>query len=209
MSTYKLTYFGFDGGRGEPIRIACHAAGLDLVDHRISFDEFRETRKGLPFTAVPVFEIDGVPVTQSNSINRYIGKKAGLSPDDDLQALYCDEVMDALEDLLHYIVQTFGLQGDELKAAREKLADGWMTVFIRGLDRLLERGGGEYFADNRLTMADLKMFVQTRSLLAGTLDHVPVDLVERLAPALVRHNERIEKEPVVVAYYERRKETAK
>ena len=43
MTTYKLTYFGFDGGRGEPIRIACHAAGLDLSDHRISFDEFRAT----------------------------------------------------------------------------------------------------------------------------------------------------------------------
>lgn len=209
MTTYKLTYFGFDGGRGEPIRIACHAAGLDLVDHRISFDEFRATRKEFPFTAVPVFEVGGVPVTQSNSINRYIGKKAGLYPDDDLQALYCDEVMDAIEDLLHYIVQTFGLQGAELKAAREKLVDGWLTVYIRGLDGLLARGGGKYFADNRLTMADLKTFVQTRSLLAGTLDHVPVDLLEQLAPALVEHKQRIEKEPVVAAYYESRKKSAK
>ena len=209
MTTYKLTYFGFDGGRGEPIRIACHAAGLDLSDHRISFDEFRATRKNLPFSAVPVFEIDGVALTQSNAINRYIGKMAGLYPDDDLQALYCDEVMDALEDLLHYIVQTFGLEGDELKAARKKLVDGWLTVFIRGLDRLLARGGGRYFADNRLTMADLKVFVQTRSLLAGTLDHVPADLVEKLAPALVKHKQRIEKEPVVVAYYEDRKNAGK
>ena len=208
MTTYKLTYFGFDGGRGEPIRIACHAAGLDLVDHRISFDEFRATRNNLPFSAVPVFEIDGVTVTQSNSINRFIGKKAGLYPQDDLQALYCDEVMDAIEDLLHHIVQTFGLDGDELKAARKKLVDGWLTVFIRGLDRLLERGGGKYFADNRLTMADLKMFVQTRSLLAGTLDHVPVDLVEKLAPALVEHRQRIEREPVVVAYYGSREKAA-
>ncbi|MDX1518401.1 MAG: glutathione S-transferase family protein [Woeseiaceae bacterium] len=206
MTTYKLTYFGFDGGRGEPIRIACHAAGLELADHRISFDEFRATRNDLPFTAVPVLYIDGVPVTQSNSINRYIGKKAGLYPDDDLQALYCDEVMDAIEDLLHYIVQTFGLEGDALKAAREKLVDGWLSVFIRGLDRLLARGGGKYFADDRLTMADLKMFVQARSLMAGTLDHVPEDLIGKLAPALVEHKERIEKEAVVVAYYESRKQ---
>lgn len=201
MTTYKLTYFGFDGGRGEPIRIACHAAGIDLADHRISFDEFRTMRKDLPFAAVPVFEVDGEPVTQSNAINRYIGRKAGLYPDDDLQALYCDEVMDVIEDLLHYTVQTFGLEGDDLEAARKKLTDGWLTVFILGLDRLLARGGGQYFADSRLTMADLKVFVQVRSLRAGTLDHVPANLVERLAPALAEHEKRIAEEPVVVAYY--------
>ena len=28
MATYRLTYFDFSGGRGEPIRIALHAAGI-------------------------------------------------------------------------------------------------------------------------------------------------------------------------------------
>ena len=32
MSKFKLTYFDFDGGRGEPIRIAFHAAGVDFDD---------------------------------------------------------------------------------------------------------------------------------------------------------------------------------
>lgn len=208
MTSYKLTYFDFDGGRGEPIRIACHAAGLALDDRRLSFDEFREMRKTFLFTALPIFEIDGERVTQSNAIGRYVGKLAGLYPADDRQALYCDEVMDAVEDLSHYIVPTFGLQGDELKSAREKLVDGWMTVFVRGIDKLLARGGGKYFADNRLTIADLKVFMQTRWLRSGTLDHVPADLVQRLAPALVEHQQRIEKEPIVVAYYESRRQAA-
>ena len=205
MANYRLTYFDFDGGRGEPIRIACHAAGIDLEDHRISFDEFREMRRNFPFTAVPVLTIDGEPVTQSNAIGRYVGRMAGLYPDDARQALYCDEVTDALEDLSHYIVQTFGLEGDELRIAREKLVDGWLSVFLRGLERLLARGGGRYFADDRLTMADLKVFVQTRSLKAGRLDHVPADLVERLAPSLAEHRQRIAGEPVVVAYYDSRR----
>lgn len=204
MSTYKLTYFDFDGGRGEAIRIAFHAAGIPLDDKRISFEEFGKIRQSMRFTAVPVLEIDGAAVTQSNSIGRYIGKMAGLYPEDDLQALYCDEVMDSLEDLSHYIVQTFGLQGDELKAARRKLVDGWLSVFIRGLGELLSRGGGKYFADNRLTVADLKVFVQMRSLRAGKLDHVPPDLVDRLAPTLAEHQQRIAKDPVVVAYYDSR-----
>ena len=205
MTGYRLTYFDFDGGRAEPIRIAFHKAGIDFEDIRISFPEFGEMRESTRFNSLPVLEIDGVAVTQSNALSRYVGKMAGLYPVDDLQALYCDETMDALEDLMHYVVPSFGLQGEELKSARQKLVDGWLSVYLRGLGDLLGRGGGKYFADNRLTMADLKVFVQTRSLRAGTLDHVPSDLVDRLAPGLAEHQERIEAESCVVAYYASRK----
>jgi glutathione S-transferase len=205
MSSYKLTYFDFNGGRGEPVRIAFHAAGVEFDDHRISFDEFMKCRNEMRFRCAPILQIDGADVTQSNSMLRYVGKMAGLYPDDDLQALYCDEAMGAVEDLLHQVVHTFGLEGDELKAAREKLVDGWLTTVIKGLGELLARGGGVYFADNRLTVADLKVYVQIRSLLAGTLDHVPVELVDKLAPALVEHEERVAHDPIVTAYYESRK----
>ena len=107
----------------------------------------------------------------------------------------------AVEDLLHQIVYTFGLEGDALKAARQKLVDGWLTIFVTGLGEVLERGG-DYIADNRLTVADLKVYVQTRSLRSGTLDHVPTDLVDQLAPNLVAHEARIASDPVVTAYYE-------
>ncbi len=208
MSSYKLTYFDFDGGRAEPIRIAFHAAGIDFEDNRISFPEFGEMRQSTRFNSVPVLEIDGAEVTQSNALSRFVGKMAGLYPDDDLQALYCDEVMDALEDVSHYIVQTFGLQDEELRLAREKLVDGWLSTYLRGLDGLLARGGGEYFADNRLTVADLKAFVQIRSLRSGNLDYVPTDLVERLAPGLVEHQERIGADLRVVAYYAARSQSS-
>jgi glutathione S-transferase len=201
MADYKLTYFDFDGGRGEPVRIAFHAAGIEFEDNRITFPEFGETRGNLPFNAVPVLEIDGTRVTQSNAISRYVGKMAGLYPSDDLQALYCDETLGALEDLTHYIVRTMFLEGDDLLQAREQLVEGWLSVFIRGLDKLLTRGGGEYFADNALTVADLRAFVQMRSLAAGTLDHVPTDIVQQLAPALVEHHDRVLNDPKVVAYY--------
>ncbi len=201
MPSYKLTYFDFDGGRAEPIRIAFHAAGINFEDNRLSFPEFNEMRQGTRFNSVPVLEIDGAAVTQSNALSRYVGKVAGLYPTDDLQALYCDEVLDALEDLLHYMVPTFGLQGEELRQARESLVDGWLSVYLRGLDELLTRGGGEYFADNGLTVADLKAFVVTRWLRSGSLDHVPTELVQEIAPGLVEHQERIEDDPRVAAYY--------
>lgn len=205
MANYKLSYFDFDGGRGEPIRIALHAAGMEFEDIRLTFPQFGEQRGTMRFNAVPVLEIDGEAVTQSNAISRYVGKKANLYPSDDLQALYCDEVTGALEDLTHYLVQTFGLKDEALEQARKQLVDGRMTVFLRGLEELLVRGGGEYFAGGSLSIADLKMFTHTNSLRSGTLDHVPVGLVDSVAPALVEHQSRVASHPLVKAYYASRK----
>jgi glutathione S-transferase len=203
MTTYKLTYFDIDGGRAGPIRTAFHAAGIDFEDVRISFPEFMEQRKHMRFHCAPTLEIDGVEVTQSNAMCRYIGKMAGLYPEDAVQALYCDEALGAVEDLLHRIVHTFGLEGDELKAARDELVDGWMATFLKGLDEMLERGG-DYFAADRLTVADLKVAVLTNWLMSGELDHVPTDIVQKNAPRLVEHAGRVADDPVVKAYNQSR-----
>ena len=203
MTRFKLTYFDIDGGRGEAIRLALHIGGIEFEDVRLTFADFRESRQSFPFKALPVLEIDDQPVTQSNSLVRYVGKLVGLYPTDDLQALYCDEAMDAVEDLSHAIGNTFGLKDDDLKQARENLVQGPLATINKGLDGLLARGGGQYFADGRMTVADLKVFVQTRALTAGVLDHVPTDVVEGLAPSLAQHCGRITNDPRVAAYYSR------
>lgn len=203
MPSYKLTYFDSDGGRGEPVRIAFHAGGIAFEDHRISFAEFGKLRAGLRFKAVPVLEIDGAAVTQSNAMCRYVGKLAGLYPEDAMQALYCDEVLDAVEDFSQHLGATFGLKGQALQDAREQLVQGALSTHLTGLSGLLGRGGGSYFADRRMTVADLKVFVQTRWLTGGLLDHIPTDLVAALAPALIEHEARIASDPRVMAYYAR------
>jgi glutathione S-transferase len=205
MTDYRLSYFDVDGGRAEPIRIALHIGGVSFEDHRLSFQEFGETREKLRFTCVPVLEIDGQPVTQSNALARYAGRLAGLYPEDPMQALYCDEAMGAVEDVTFHLGSTMRLQGEELLTARTKLVEGWLPIYLRGLAALLERGGGEYFADGRLTIADLKVSGLTNWLSHGALDHIPADLVQRLAPGLVAHAERIAREPGVAAYYASRK----
>lgn len=203
MTRFKLTYFDIDGGRGEPIRLALHIGGIDFEDIRLKGPEFREVQQGFRFHALPVLEIDGQQITQSDALLRYMGKLVGLYPADDLQALYCDEAMGAVDDVGNAIGKTFGLEGDAMKRAREELVAGRFVTYLRGLEGLLARGGGQFFADSRLTIADLKVFVQTRSLAKGVLDHVPTDVVENLAPALAAHRERIANDPGVVAYYAR------
>jgi glutathione S-transferase len=204
MSKIKLTYFDIDGGRAEPIRIALSIGGIEFEDHRISFSDFGQMRAGTPYNAVPTLEINDGVYGQSNAMNRYFGKQVGLYPADPWQAFLCDEVMDAVEDLLHFLVRTFGMEGDPLKAARNKLVDGAFTTYLKTLNARLEAAGGEYFADGRLTVADLKVFVWIRTLKSGLLDHVPADLVDRVAPLLAQHAERVAADPGVAAYYERR-----
>ncbi len=203
MTAYKLTYFDIDGGRAEPVRIAFHAAGIEFEDVRIAFPEFAEMRGSTRFNSVPVLEIDGAVVTQTNGMCRYVGRMAGLYPQDAIQGLYCDEALGAIEELLHRLVPTFALEGDELKAAREKLVAGSITTFVKGLAEILERGG-DYIADNKLTVADLKVAYVVQWLNSGQLDHIPADLVERLAPALNAHAERTMSDPIVTSYYEAR-----
>ena len=200
MSKIKLTYFDFNGGRGEPVRMALAIGGVDFEDHRISFTEFGQMRENFPLQAVPIMEIDGVVYTQSNAMTRYAGQLTGLYPEDPWQAFLCDEVLETIEDTTNALVPTFGLKGDEMKAAREELVDGTFTQHLKFFSQRLDAAGGEYFADNRLTIADLKIFSWVRSLNAGFLDHVPTDLTSRVAPKLMEHMKRVSEDTRVASY---------
>ena len=201
MSQLKLTYFDVHGGRGEPVRLALAIGGIAFEDHRFSFAEFPEVRKTTPFGQVPTLEVDGVTVTQCDAMLRYAGKLAGLYPNDTFQALLCDEVMYVVEESIVRLGPTFRMTGEDQKAARLALVNGPMPVYLQWLEKQLLAHGGEYFADNRLTVADLKVFVDIRGLNSGRLDHVPTDLVEKVAPALNAHLQRISSLPAVQAYY--------
>jgi glutathione S-transferase len=203
MPQLKLNYFDFHGGRAEPVRLALHLGGVAFEDHRFTFPEFAGFRTTTPFGQVPTLHVDGLQVTQSDAILRYAGKLAGLYPTDPLQALLCDEVAYVVEEASVRIGPTFRMSGEEQKAARLALVNGSMPVYLAWLQAQLEAHGGEFFADNRLTVADLKVFVDVRGLNSGRLDHVPTDLVERVAPALNAHMQRVASTPGVQAYYAR------
>ncbi len=201
MPQLKLTYFDFHGGRAEPARLALAIGGIAFQDHRFTFPEFAEVRKATPFGQVPTLQVDGVQVTQCDSILRYAGKLAGLYPTDPFQALLCDEVMYVVEEAAVKLGPTFRMTGDAQKEARLALVNGAMPVYLGWLQSQLLAHGGEYFADQRLTVADLKVFVDVRGLNSGRLDHVPTDLVEKVAPLLNAHMNRIAQTPAVVQYY--------
>ncbi len=204
MNQLNLTYFDFSGGRAEPARLVMHIGGIPFEDDRFAPSDFAEVRKTTPLNQVPTLHVNDVQITQSDAITRYVGKLAGLYPEDAFQALLCDEVMGALEDINIKIGATFGLKGDDLKNARDALATGALPKYLQWLQQQLESHGGEFLADHRLTIADLKAFVILRWLSSGKLDYIPSDLVEAAAPKLKDYLNRLARLPAIAQYYANR-----
>lgn len=205
MPKLKLIYFDFDGGRGEVARLAMHIGGVPFEDHRVDFPTWKEMRDQMPFKQVPVVEVDGKLVTQCNAINRYVGKLGGLYPRDDRDALACDEVMDAVEDIAGKMANTIPMQGDAQKAAREALATGPLPLYLGAINKMLQDAGGEYFVGGALSVADIKVALWIRWLRSGAIDHMPADLPDQHAPELVKLFDRVMAHPKVVEWYAKRK----
>jgi glutathione S-transferase len=204
MAKLKLTYFDFHGGRGEPARLALSIGGIAFEDDRVPTSDWERRKGDTPFGALPVLEVDGQIVAQSNAINRYVGKLVDLYPSDPWQAALCDEAMEAVEDITTKIFASRFLPEQQKKAERNALVEGPLPFYLSRLERRLETRGGLYFADNRLSVADLKVFELIRNLRSGAIDYVPTDLPDRFAPKLVEHCERVKSDPRVSAYYSKR-----
>lgn len=205
MHKLKLTYFDMHAGRGEVARMALSMGGIPFEDHRIKFQDWPAAKADTLFGAIPVLEVDGQQVAQCNGINRFVGKLTGLYPTDPLQAAFCDEAMDAVEDISAQLVASFSIKDDEEKRReRKRLADGPITFYLTRIQRRLEARGGEFFADGRLTVADLKVHLWIRHLRSGNIDYVPKDLADGVAPRLIAHFDRVKADPRVKAYYESR-----
>ena len=96
MPKLKLTYFDFHGGRGEPARLALSIGGIPFEDDRVPPSDWERRKPNTPFGALPLLEVDGQTLAQSNAVNRYVGKLTDLYPTDAWQAALCDEVMEAV-----------------------------------------------------------------------------------------------------------------
>ena len=204
MPKLKLSYFDFEYGRAEPARLVLSMAGIPFEDDRIPYQDWPKRKAEMPFGIVPVLYVDGQPLSQSNSINRFVGKLTGFYPSDPWQAALCDEAMDAVEDITKQIVAAMKTPEELKKAKFEELVSGMFSVYLSRFEKHLEANGGRYFADHRLTVADLKVFDCVGGLRAGKLKELPVDLVERVAPGLLSHSERIQNDPRIKAYYDAR-----
>ena len=150
----KLYYGDMPFWRAECLRVALFIGDVPFVDVR---DEPRDALKAagkMPFGAVPVLEVDGKILSQTQAMAAYCGSLTKLRPEDPWLAAKCDE---------------------EKIAAREALLapDGRLTMHLGGLERLIRENGTGYVVGASLSVADLAIWRLAGWLTSGVIDGLP------------------------------------
>jgi prostaglandin-H2 D-isomerase / glutathione transferase len=201
MTKPKLTYFDNPRSRGEECRLALFVAGVDFEDNRLAREAWPALKPNTPFGSLPVFEVEGKPpVSQANAILGYVGRKYGLLPADEWEALRQDSLLSACEDVRHAVSATFGIKDpEELKRRRSALVEGPITAWARGMEQQI---AGPFVGGATIGVADIKVFVVAGWFKSGVLDHVPADVLAKY-PKLEQLFDSVKAHPKIVAWYAR------
>jgi len=200
MPSYKLTYFNVRG-RAETARMLFKLAGQDFEDLRLSGEKWQELKKSAPMGQMPILDIDGTKICQSNAIARYLAREFGFAGKDSVAMAQVDMVVDSIEDVIHKAGPWWAAKTDEEKAeAAKKFIEEAMEPGFTKIEAMLEQnnGGNGFFVGDELTFADLT-FVNIGGLI---LTLMKTDLSK--FPKLVALVERVESIPKIAAWIKER-----
>jgi glutathione S-transferase len=201
MTKPILTYFDFPRSRGEECRLALFLAGVDFEDRRITSKDWAALKPTTPFGSLPVFEIPGKPpVSQSNAILGHIGRRYGLLPRDEWEAMRLESLLSACEDLRHTVNRTTGIKDiEELKRKRAELVEGPVLAWARNMERQIV---GPFAGGTDISVADIKIYIIVNWFKSGVLDHVPTDVFASF-PKLEGVWQSVKQHPKVMEWYAR------
>lgn len=150
---YKLIYFNARG-RAEHIRYIFAYAGIDYVDERILKECWPELKKSMPYGMLPVLEINGKPIAQSNAVARYLARKHNLTGRDEWEAMMCDVLVDTLGDLKQFISQ-YRIEEDlfKKKEKKMKLLKETIPFYLNKFEQIISENGS-YTVGTTTTWAD-------------------------------------------------------
>jgi glutathione S-transferase len=204
MSNYKLTYFN-GRGRAEIVRLIFAAGGVKYEDVRIEKDKWPALKPSTPFGQLPMLEVDGVKLCQSNAIGRFVARRLKLAGKTDLDEARVDMIIDCIEDTVKPMMGFFHESDEKRKAdLKKKFLDEQLPVSLAGLEKILNenKGGAGYFVGDSLTWADLCISVLASWLaMAGGCDEFAKHA------KLVALKDRVEKEPKIAEWIAKRPKT--
>jgi glutathione S-transferase len=200
MTKPKLTYFDAPVSRGEECRLALHVAGVDFEDDRVKREDWLALKPKTPFGSMPLFTLPGqLVLAQSNAILVLIGRRYGLHPKDDFEAARHEAVMHYVEDLRAHISPTMRMADEaEKKKARTELASGYLPTWAANVERQI--GDGPFFGGAALQVVDLKLYVVTKWITSGVLDHIPATVFAGY-PKLLAAHDSVRDHAAVKAWY--------
>ena len=154
MSSAQLTYFR-GRGRAETTRWMLAATDVDFVNLAIDTPGDLATLRAsgkLPFDQMPLLEIDGLNLSQSSAMIRYLARRGGLYGNDDRDAMWCDMVAGVAADFAETAIQAPFKPSEAIAIAD---MEARFAKFGPRFDaRIAAQGSGFSAADN-MTFADV------------------------------------------------------
>merc|ERR1711937_266376 len=170
----------------------------DYDDNRVPPPEFKAMQSSLPLGQLPILEVDGTTITQSEAILRYAGKKSGLYPTDPLLAAQVDEVQSIVGDYAAVLSRSMG-KPDEKEALRKEIAETVIPKLFPYLEKKAKDNSSGFLVGSSVTTADLTVFFVVQSLQSGKLDGIPTTVVDSY-PSLIALKEKVGAIPEVQAH---------
>jgi len=203
MPKYTLTYFA---GRGlaEVSRWVFAAADQPYDDVRISHDgdraEWLKIKPTTPFGQIPVLDIDGVKICQSNAIAHYLAHEFNLEGKTNVDHARVTMIVDCVSDVIRSVYSIRGEQDATKKAEAKKKFEDDLRTQQKYFDQFLtDNKNTGYFVGDSLTLADIAYAVGLERMLDAEID---LHLDE--FPGLKQLNENVRSNPKIAAWIAKR-----
>ncbi|XP_046646240.1 probable glutathione S-transferase 7 isoform X1 [Daphnia pulicaria] len=160
MAVYKLHYFDNPRrGRAELSRLILSQAGVPFEDVRFPHSEWPNMKPTTPFGQVPILEVNGQMLAQSNAIARYLARQHGLAGKDEWEQAQTDMYIENINDLLNAAAVPF-VEKDPAK--QKEMYGKFMTETIAfhvvAVEKQLKKNNTGNLVGDRLTAADLAYY---------------------------------------------------
>eukprot|EP01053_Blabericola_migrator_P008938 Blabericola_migrator_1__8937@NODE_4739_length_999_cov_910_480687_g2949_i0_p1_GENE_NODE_4739_length_999_cov_910_480687_g2949_i0NODE_4739_length_999_cov_910_480687_g2949_i0_p1_ORF_typecomplete_len208_score46_18GST_N/PF02798_20/6_3e09GST_C_3/PF14497_6/5_2e06GST_N_3/PF13417_6/2_3e05GST_C/PF00043_25/0_08_NODE_4739_length_999_cov_910_480687_g2949_i088711 len=205
MSSPKLTLHYFPlAFRGEPIRCALVASGLEHQDIRHEFADFAKNVKPMsPTGQVPMLEIDGTPYVETIPILNYVCRLAGMVSQDPLEMLKHDMIASRLDGYSPLVGPVLFVSDEERPAkvieVTEKLKE-FLNV-AEGLVKNHAAEPGHILKGKAYSPADLMVYCIVRDLLTN-IEGINVGDVPTQWPSLYAiHQGVLQSNPSIKTYH--------
>ena len=182
----KIIYFNFPFWRAEIARIPLYISNTKFEDKRITSEEFSYIKENgkmtdgtiIPFSQLPVLVIDGQSIAQTGAIARICGKISGFYPESLVEAGKVDQIIDTATDINMLMRPSMREQDPEKKKLmRQELSKNDLPKYFGYLENLL-KDEKIWFAENRMTIADIAIWRLMGWLKSGVIDDIPQDITD-------------------------------
>jgi len=160
----------------------------------VNGEQFRSMQENgeLPWNMLPVLQTEKGTIAESSAILRYIGKYAGLIPDDSYEAAKVDEFIDGMGPLARGLDTTWGISDDEKRIQMRKDLFEPEGICGKSLkmydDKLASSTSGWAANTSEMSIADLKLFTEVFALFSGNYDGVEKSVIMRYDNLMKYHD---------------------